>query len=216
MPKLRNAGIRHVHKAIFIFCEGGKTEPLYFTELLKQLKFPLNLASVEIVQSKHTDLVGLVNDAKEHRNIKGCQSDEYWIVADKDRYEKHHQGFCTARANNIKIAFSSICFEYWLLLHFEYTTAPKHKCEILIAECLKKHCSRYKKNDASILSDFIPKRNNALQNAHRLRKFLKDSNKFDIERTPYKLSVYTDVDKLVMSITKYRDSLMESRSMPTK
>lgn len=45
--------------------------------------------------------------------------DESWVIFDKDGYTKHSEAFKLARQHNIKIAFSSISIETWILSHFE-------------------------------------------------------------------------------------------------
>ena len=49
--------------------------------------------------------------------------DSLWAVFDKDQHPKAKEAFAEAKKdaeNPVHIAFSSICFEYYLLLHFEY------------------------------------------------------------------------------------------------
>lgn len=50
--------------------------------------------------------------------------DESWAVYDKDEHPKHEEAMAEANkiidGKKVNIAFSSRCFEYYLLLHFEY------------------------------------------------------------------------------------------------
>ena len=59
--------------------------------------------------------------------------DEVWVVFDKDGYTKHEEVFELAKngAREVKIAFSSIAFEHWALLHFTKcsTAFPKSDCK---------------------------------------------------------------------------------------
>jgi len=50
--------------------------------------------------------------------------DEVWCVVDTERKRENlswERGVEKARANDLKLAWSNPCFEYWLLLHFERT-----------------------------------------------------------------------------------------------
>ena len=61
--------------------------------------------------------------------------DEVWVFFDKDGHPKAKEAFEMARiteidGKKINIAFSSRCFEYYLLLHFEplYRAFEKSEC----------------------------------------------------------------------------------------
>ena len=74
-------------------------------------------------ESIKTDAVNLVKLAKQE--IKNY--DEVWAVFDKDGYTKHEKAFDDAQKHGIKLGFSSIAFEHWILLHYEQnrTAFPK-------------------------------------------------------------------------------------------
>lgn len=60
--------------------------------------------------------------------------DEVWVIFDKDGHPKTEAAFKAAKDNEVegkkvKIAFSSRCFEYYLLLHFEYIYKAFEKSE---------------------------------------------------------------------------------------
>ena len=58
------------------------------------------------------------------RKIMSEGVDESWAVYDKDEHPKHEEAMAEANkiidGKKVNIAFSSRCFEYYLLLHFEY------------------------------------------------------------------------------------------------
>lgn len=60
--------------------------------------------------------------------------DEVWTAFDKDRHPKIQEAFDAAKkevnGKKVNIAFSSICFEYYLLIHFEkiYHAFNKSEC----------------------------------------------------------------------------------------
>ncbi len=119
-------------KRILIISEGKKTEPNYFNSVKRQFR----LTSIEIPDTKKntgkellTTAIDLRSKAIKDRN----EYDEIWIIIDRDGYTKHPQVFDRAKNfSDIKIGFSSPCFEFWLLLHFEYTSAPFTDCDSTI------------------------------------------------------------------------------------
>ena len=55
-----------------------------------------------------------------------------------------------ADINNINIAFSSISFEYWILLHFEYTSRVFYKSDEIIKLLKDKNHIDYSKGSTDI------------------------------------------------------------------
>jgi len=71
-------------------------------------------------------------------------------------------------AAGIKFAFSDPCFEFWLLLHEEFTTAPFADCGQVIQR-LEVHWRNYSKG-LSPTPEFLEKIPAAVLNAERCRK----------------------------------------------
>lgn len=138
---------------VLILCEGQKTEHVYFAAL----KVEMRLSSVRVWRpSKVRGLRGLTKAADDARlNDPGL--DEIWCVLDHDGREGEVRQFAVwhERASKrrsgpkIEAVISDPCFEYWLLLHFEYTTRPFDKvggCE-QATRMLRRHMSDYRKGD---------------------------------------------------------------------
>jgi hypothetical protein len=207
MPKKREVKKRKPNKRILILCEGKETEPNYF-QGLKSDKFHQNkLAALRIEiydpkqnrdKKKNTgkELIVQAKRLKQGAEAEKNPYDDIWIVIDKDGYTKHPQTFDHARGNKIKIAFSSISFEFWFLLHFKFTTKSYQKADDLISY-LTRYMQDYDKVDDnySFLKD---KTQIAIENAQRVREY----RKVDIERGTqiYELNPYTDVDLLVKNL----------------
>ena len=143
MPKKRNANKRKLNKRILILCEGKQTEPDYFRGLKhdKMRRNRLAALRIEIFDTEKTTGKELISEAKRLKKIAERERnpyDEIWVVFDRDGYTKHPQTFDQAYSNKIEIAFSSISFEFWFLLHFEYSTKAFEKADSLISY-LKKH-----------------------------------------------------------------------------
>ena len=71
-------------------------------------------------------------------------------------------------AADIKFAVSDPAFEFWLLLHVDYTTAPMDACDRVISR-LKKFWKNYTKG-ATPAPEFLDKTPTAVVHAERCRK----------------------------------------------
>lgn len=202
MPKSRKTNVRKVNKRILILCEGKETEPNYFKGLKRNVLNRNKMTALRIVVHDTIKNTGkeLVNEAKDLKKnaIKEANAyDDIWIVLDKDGYTKHPQTFDKAKANNINIAFSSISFEFWFLLHFKYTTQVFHKAEKLISYLKTNYMKNYSKADDNF-SKLKDKTDEAVKNSELLRKNI--SFEFARGKKVYQLNSYTDVDILVSKL----------------
>lgn len=118
-------------RTIFIACEGTNTEPNYFKGINEAIEddeeFVITVYPDKNEKNPKQHAIGLVLEAQSRIE----DFDEVWAVFDKDGYTKHQEAFAKAaeefdikEGNNIvkkkvNIAFSSIAFEHWVLLHFE-------------------------------------------------------------------------------------------------
>ncbi len=182
---------------ILILCEGERTEPIYF-KAIKADKMKVNKLSglrIELHKTKKNTAKELVEEAisLKHEAIRERNAyNEVWVVVDRDNYTKHHEAFTRANATNIKIAFSSTCFEFWLLLHFEYSARPFHDCDSVIAK-LKTHIPNYEK-DVDYYEELLkPNINIAIDNGKKIIAHCNQTGQGNIwEHNPY-----TDVGILV-------------------
>lgn len=208
--------------SIFIACEGRNTEPLYFERIAEQVEDE-GLLAITIYPDKDTpnpktDALNLIREAQS----KGDEFDEVWVVFDKDGYTKHEEAFELAKngKREVKIAFSSIAFEHWALLHFTKCAIPfpKSDCKddkdrILfcgtgkhsedchgrrcVAGYMRKHnfCRDYAKS-GSYYFNHLDKKDAALKNAAWLRYKMWGKLKEQNHKI-YKINPYSDVDVLV-------------------
>jgi len=80
---------------------------------------------------------------------------EVWAVFDKDGHPNHEEAFNLAtnltNGKKVNIAFNSIAFEYWILLHFEDNPTPFEKamCRIRLGDGKKEYfyCGTHSKAD---------------------------------------------------------------------
>lgn len=155
---------REPYDKVLIVCEGEKTEPHYLIALRDHLK--LSQANIKIDPDSDSSPTSVVKYAKEL--IKQSERDPYdhvFCVIDRDR----HADFDTAiaqisgyRNKNTKLhaIVSNPCFEYWILLHFTYTTklfgtSGDSPCMDLIKNELRTYIPDYEKGDKTIMPPII-------------------------------------------------------------
>jgi len=113
-----------------IFCEGEKTEPNYIAGYLNDMTDQSRRSLIRIQINDKNTPVQLVDEAiKEKNKPTSLNEDQIWVVYDRESIAKykeklHTEALKKAEINNINIALSNVCFEYWLLLHIKDTTAP--------------------------------------------------------------------------------------------
>jgi RloB-like protein len=131
--KRRPASRTPIEKVLIVF-EGTKTEPNYFRELRDYYELNTLILSSDC----GTDPVSVVEHGKVlYKNAKKIVSESYdrvYFVFDRDSYHLPSQGEKYQKAlekismllpKDTFFATQSVpCFEYWLLLHFKYTTTP--------------------------------------------------------------------------------------------
>ncbi len=135
--------------------------------------------------------------AKRERN----PYNEIWIVLDRNGHANIDQALITARDNKINVALSVVCFEYWILLHFEKTTKPFSKCDDIISYIKKNYISNYDKkiNYYALLKEKIEE---AINNAKWLEKQVNIDleNGVKIQDLPSYTNVHWLVRKLINGI----------------
>ena len=102
--------------------------------------------------------------------------DEIWCVLDHHERDAQIAEFRSsiakvqARRPRDRIAVSKPCFEYWLLLHFEYITrafhgVPGRSACCQVTEVLQGHLPNYRKNDQAIFRSVSNRTARAIANA---------------------------------------------------
>ncbi|NDC40795.1 MAG: RloB domain-containing protein [Chitinophagia bacterium] len=184
-----------------ILCEGD-TEQRYFTDMCAHLQFrgKLAVAVVEVYRPRDHSPRGLLQEAK--RRIADAAKKELpppgfiWLVFDKDDHPSTATTFNEAMAWRgspaIRIAFSAVCFEYFILLHFERTTRPFRKGSEAIRH-LRRHLPDYEKSQ-HLYNDLYSRKYVAYQNC----AFVQQQVAADMARglRPYELAAYTNVHEL--------------------
>ncbi|GEC73526.1 RloB-like protein [Flavobacterium flevense] len=196
-PK-NNFKTRELKSKILILCE-GKTEENYFTAMKEDFRLPKTIG-VSVLQSNKVDCKGVVEEAIKKAKREGIE--KIFVVFDHDNQPKRDEAFKLAIDKNITVIFSSICFEFWYLLHFKNST----KAFVSEAELEKelKKCARmenYEKNDFKHYSILKDKITTAKSNAENVRLSVV-ANNYGVE--VFNLNPYSNVCELVQFLENQR------------
>lgn len=173
----RRAVRRDAYAKVLIVCEGEKTEPHYFNGLRDH--YGLNTANVEVCGKCGSDPGSVLGYAKQrYREEKdaGDAFDKVFCVFDKDahvNYAEALDAIAIATPRNTFIAINSVpCFEYWLLLHFiystrPYTALPGNSAGNQLLRELKGYMAGYEKGANSVFATLIGELEFAKNNAER-------------------------------------------------
>lgn len=199
---------------IFIACEGDNTEPNYLGRIAESIDEERRISVTIFPKPKYildegegsgdnrrSDPVGLVEEACRKLN-EGF--DEAWAVFDKNGHTGHIEAFQKAEAGangkKVTIAFSSIAFEHWILLHFEQNRTAFPKSKNLIDD-------RFLATGAGFFPDYTKNREMdiypvledktmvAIENAAWLRQQVNGELE-NADGKVYEVNPYTNVDEL--------------------
>lgn len=172
----RKKSSRDAYEKVLIVCEGSKTERYYFENARNHHK--LNTINIR-VEGTGKDPLTLVKKAKEisdEEERRGDAYDKIYCVFDKDQhttYKKAIQQINKSSNKNKWMAIKSIpCFEYWILLHFTYSTKPYYAIDGISAsesveKELKVYMPNYKKNNKFLYEELIEQVKTAIKHAEQ-------------------------------------------------
>ena len=130
----RRRGVRNLQKRFLIVCEDEKSSRNYFEALKRH--FNLSAGSIRVADSSgHTQPVQVVERAIDiKKNAASPNSgtlpfEQVWCVIDGDYGCKIANARHKADANGVELAISTMCFEYWVLLHFEENDKSTIDCD---------------------------------------------------------------------------------------
>ena len=171
----REALSNKIHPKIFVWSHTKKAEIEYFQEFKNYFHAHLLMPKKKICGSPQ-GLIAHVIDWKNKGKIDEEDNDQVWCIFDVDDfYQKNKkellQAIKNAHRNNIKIAYINECFELWILLHFEMSTAQicrGNKIENKIQKTFKKNkLGEFKKNQ-KVFKILLPFQSEAIKNARQL------------------------------------------------
>ena len=162
----RRAPRRTGRDTILIVCEGARTEPNYFEDMIRELG--LSSADIRVCGEEcGSDPVSVVKYAiAECENNSGAY-EEVLCVVDRDGHPNFAQALDISRRSpaggkQIQFLVSDPCFEYWILLHFEYTSRPYVagggvSRGALCLRDVKRHFPDYEKGSRGVYREFALK-----------------------------------------------------------
>jgi hypothetical protein len=172
----RRKPAREAYAKILIVCEGEKTEPYYFQEIIDYYE----IHTAKIRADCGTDPVSVVqhgfNLYEEEINAKEGSFDRVYCVFDKDNPAKYKTALSMINGTKQKGVFfaanSVPSFEYWLLLHFVFTTAPFSavggvSSGAAALKALKQHMPQYTKASQDTFAALLGKLEDAKDRASR-------------------------------------------------
>jgi hypothetical protein len=200
----RQKHVRTTNKRFLIVCEGTKTEPYYFSELLKHLRIPPQVVRIAPNDRVSPDrVVAHALDLYNGDNLGGDPYDKVFCVFDRDQHTTFDGAVQRVKdLHNAKKPVAAItstpCFEVWFLLHFSYTDQPFHATgkksvgdQVVSALRAKPDFKNYGKGQKDTYSLLADKLNNAITNAARLRTHCANTGSANPS---------TEVDELVRAI----------------
>ena len=182
----RRKAKRSSYEKILIVCEGAKTEPNYFNEIIDI--YEINSANVVVDGKCGSSPKSVFEHALKKYDAekkKGDPFDRVYCVYDKDShpsYKETQDKIIRKKPKNIFYSVSSVpCFEYWLLLHFVYSTKPYESVNGLSAgeqvfNELTAHMPDYSKGKKDTFSILLDQFDTAKSNAIRANRTASQSD----------------------------------------
>lgn len=181
------------NKRVLILCEGF-TEEVYAKALRTEFlpRSIQRVVTIDVVRHKKNDPLNLIAEAKARvRKAKKARVayDDVWLFFDDDNSPHLARVLADAEKQGFKLAFTSICIEYWYILHFEdcgRSFANGDECE----RYLRKFWTTYHKTRINHFKELEGKLDVAIKHALSLQK--RNSQTSVVDAKPY-----TSVHKLV-------------------
>ena len=179
----RGAKRREQKPVVLIVTEGSKTEPKYFSSFRRrQSNIDIHVVGSR-ANSGGTDYESLVRktiDYMEKNGLSVRNGDTLWVVADGDiNYDNVDPIGAKSRMLDkarqlasryaITIMLSNPCFEFWYLLHYQYTTAHLRDYDAVV-NLLKSYLPDYDKAK-TVASQLLPHLDAAIRNAERVEQY---------------------------------------------
>ena len=216
MPREREAFFRQSNttekEKIFILAfEGNKTEEKYFEEFKDSNKFNNDLIYLHLLKRDKKDTNSapihvfnkLKREAKDEFNFH--TGDELWMIIDTDRWENIPDiaRDCNA-ADNMYIAISNPCFEFWLLLHIK--NIEEYSEDELLAILKNKKVTARKNYIDTKLTEILGSYNKTNLNTHAFLPTLDwavmQAKKLDTPGETYPTKLGSHIYKLIEKIKR--------------
>ena len=200
-PTPRRRPSRDTKPVTYVFCEGEKTEPTYFSRWRERGM------SLHIIKVSHTDPCGIIKDAQEiisGRSFEPSQGDSVWCVYDVDANSNATlaKAAALAKRNRFDIAVSNPCFELWYILHFELQGGSMTSSAAIGK--ISSHVAGYTKN-MDVFDTLSPRIQVALANAAKIER--RYGQKID-PLQDRSCNPFTNVDVLVQKLQAQQEKAL--------
>lgn len=187
----RKKANRKIYKALIV-CEDSKSAPTYFTDLCKDFKIDTE-TEVHITGKCGSDPMSVFRKAKELDNTNNYIN--VYCVIDRDQHYNYDEALKSIADNKFKVINSVICFEVWLLAHYDCPMKP-YTCfdELASDNLFKKYFPKYAKGAQGLYDKTKGKLEDAKKNIKIMNKEAKKSG----SKNPYSniIELIEDLEKL--------------------
>lgn len=161
--------------SVLIVCEGRETEPNYIDGLCEHLG--VNRQAVKVIRGGSvTDPVGLVKKAQRLFKEDGghdlvyvvCDGDAPHLAEARQLAQKKTLRNAARVRTHVNVVASHPSFEFWLLLHFEYS-ARAYPAAADVTDAIRRHVTDYEKNERNIFAKVAAGLDAACQNVEKLK-----------------------------------------------
>lgn len=202
----------HAGDTFLIVSEGTVTEPIYFTQLRSELQLKAVTVKIQpswasdprrVIEAAAKEVKDLARRARKNQlaNDEVKKYDHVWAVIDTDvavRKDFWNEVVQLAAARKVKLAHSTPCIEFWLLLHLSYTTrgdlVDGSTSKKAVEDALGQPYSTNKATAEKAMKLFLNKWPDAVKNAERVRAHHAGAG------TPPPANPSTEVDVLVRAL----------------
>lgn len=181
-PKADRAArpLRQPAPRILLVCEGEKTEPLYFRDMVNAWNIGNQVKIARNDGFSPDRIVAQADELYAQAKQEGDGFDDIYCVFDRDAHEHFNAAINrlhTLKANGrpLNAVVSVPCFEFWLLLHFGYTEKPysstgnKSVGNAVVSDLKKKPgFTKYDKGMVGVFKLLAPNLEQALKHAQQL------------------------------------------------
>lgn len=175
----RRSASRAPRLVLLIVCEGAETEYRYFHTWRKSARLTTVTIDVHGGAGQANEVVAETIQRRDQRQaayqraarrgqVAAPPFDQVWCVFDREgQYEVETFRVAVQRADHeqIKLAISNPCFEYWYLLHFQDTGTPFYHGQE-VKQALRRYIRDYQEH-SDCSEQLLPQTHIALERARR-------------------------------------------------
>lgn len=199
----RRGALKDPAPLYLIVCEGEKTEPNYFNELRNYER--ISSISVRVCGDCGSAPISVVEHSEslyQELTKAGHSVQGVFCIFDRDTHESFDKACALALRLHksgipIEVVHSVPCFEYWVLLHYEFCRAPyssqgRTTAAHLVYRHLQTHIKSYQKGSKGLYEQLKEKQPFAIENAVKVLQDSEDTG----EKNP-STQIHTLIEKLL-------------------